>query len=149
MSRVSSTSATWRVAATALDARRPGEVATYDDAGAHESQLDLAPPAIAPSAYGGDFVLENGEGTGGLMTSAPSIVRLIARYPVWNANRQHLTGRELATRCGILPGTSSGATSRADGLDFAVLFNRRVPDAALDEILHAIHTVLDAHGRTL
>jgi CubicO group peptidase (beta-lactamase class C family) len=137
------------VAATALGARRPDEVATYDDAGAHESQLDLTAPAIAPSAYGGDFVLENGEGSGGLMTSAPSIARLVARYPVANANRQHLTGRELATRYGSLPGTASGATSRADGLDFAFLFNRRVADATVNEILHAIHAVLNAHGGAL
>jgi hypothetical protein len=115
----------------------------------HDSQLDLAPNVLAPGAYGGDFVLENGEGAGGLMTSAPSIVRLIARYPVWNADKLHLTGRELATRYGILSGTSSGATSRPDGLDFAFLFNRRVTDAELDEILLAIHTVLNVHGRAL
>jgi CubicO group peptidase (beta-lactamase class C family) len=137
------------VAATALDARQPDEVATYDDAVLHDSQLDLAPNVLAPGAYGGDFVLENGEGAGGLMTSAPSIVRLIARYPVWNADKLHLTGRELATRYGILSGTSSGATSRPDGLDFAFLFNRRVTDAELDEILLAIHTVLNVHGRAL
>ena len=137
------------VAATALDARQPDEIATYDDAGAHASQLDLAPLAMAPSAYGGDFVLENGEGSGGLMTSAPSIVRLIARYPVWNADKQHLTGRELATRYGALPGTSTGATSRADGLDVAFLFNRRVTDAERDEIMRSIHTVLTVHGRAL
>jgi CubicO group peptidase (beta-lactamase class C family) len=137
------------VAATALGARQPDEVATYDDAGMRDSQLALAPLALAPSAYGGDFVLENGEGAGGLVTSAPSIVRLIARYPVWNADKLHLTGRELRTRYGRLAGTSSGATSRADGLDFAFLFNRAVNDAELDEILLAIHTVLNVHGPAL
>lgn len=137
------------VAATALGARQPDEVATYDDDAVHASQFDLAPLALAPNAYGGTFVLENGEGSGGLMTSAPSIVRLIARYPVWNADKLHLTGRELATRSGRFAGTSSGATSRADGLDFAFLFNRSVTDAEFNEILHAIHTVLSAHSRAL
>jgi hypothetical protein len=73
------------VGATTVGARQPNEVATYDHAGLHASQLDFAPLAMAPDADGGSFVLENGAGSGGLVTSAPSITRLIARYPVWNA----------------------------------------------------------------
>ena len=132
------------VALTPVRARRPNEVPTYDDTDVHGSQLDFAPNALAPNAYGGDFVLESAEGSGGLLTSASSIARLIAKYPVWNADSAHLTGRELATRYGTLEGTSSGATSRADGLDFAFLFNRRVTDSGHDQITNAIHVVLNA-----
>jgi CubicO group peptidase (beta-lactamase class C family) len=137
------------VAATAAGARQPDEVPTYDHADVHASQLDYAPDALVPSAYGGDVVLENSAGAGGLLTSAPSIARLIARYPVWNTDNAHLTGREVATRYGTLDGTSSGASSRDDGLDFAFLFNRRVTDAEHDEIRDAIHSVLNTHGGAL
>ncbi|MFC6015716.1 serine hydrolase [Plantactinospora solaniradicis] len=137
------------VGATAVRARQPGEVVGYDHADVHASQLDLAPDALAPNAYGGDLVLETATGSGGLITSAPSITRVIARYPVWNADRTHLTGREVGTRYGATDGTSSGATSRSDGLDFAFLFNRRVSDAERGEIRDAVNAVLHVHGPSL
>jgi CubicO group peptidase (beta-lactamase class C family) len=137
------------LAGTAAGARQPKEVASYDHAAVRASQLDFAPDALAPNAYGGDFVLETGAGSGGLVTSAPSIARVIARYPVWNADNAHLVGREVATRYGTLDGTSSGATSRRDGLDFTFLFNGRVTDAEHDEIRDAINAVLNTHGRSL
>jgi hypothetical protein len=132
------------LAATAADARQPNEVPGYDQADVHASQLDYA-----PNAYGGESVLETGAGSGGLLASAPSIAKLIARYPVRNGDATHLTGREVGTRYGIWDGTSSGATSREDGLDFAFLFNRRATDAARDEIRDAIHAVLNTHGAGL
>ena len=137
------------LATTAVGARQPDEVPTYDHADVHASQLNYAPDALAPNAYGGDFVLETGPGSGGLLASAASIAKLIARYPVRNADATHLTGREVGARYGTWDGTSSGATSRADGLDFAFLFNRRVIDAERDEFRDAIDTVLNAHGRVL
>jgi hypothetical protein len=117
------------VAATAAGGRQPGEVSTYDHADVHASQLDYAPDALAPNAYGGSFVLETDTGAGDLIASAPAIARVIARYPVWIADSAHLTGRELAVRYGTFDGTSGGAVSRGDGLDFAFLFDRRVSDA--------------------
>jgi CubicO group peptidase (beta-lactamase class C family) len=137
------------VGATEAGAALPGEVAGYDCADLHGSQLDFAADALAPNAYGGDYVLETGAGSGGLVTSAPSIARLIAHHPVWNADRAHLTGREVGTRYGTLEGSSSGARSRRDGLDFAFLFNRRFTDAQHDEIRDAIDAVLTAHGGSL
>ena len=122
------------VAATAAGARQLHEVPTYDHADVYASQLDYAPDALAPNAYGGSFVLETGTGAGGLLASAPTIARVIAGYPVWNADSAYLTGREPAVRYGTFDGTSSGAVSRSDGLDFAFLFNRRVSDAEHDEI---------------
>jgi CubicO group peptidase (beta-lactamase class C family) len=136
------------LAATALGVREPGEVSTYDDSDVRASQLDYAAHALAPNAYGGGFVLETGAGAGGLLTSAPTIARVIARHPVWNSDSAHLTGREVATRYGTLDGTSSGASCREDGLDFAFLFNRRVTDAEHDEIRDAINVVLTAHSPT-
>ncbi len=138
-----------RVAGTAVGARLPNEVASYDHADVHASQLDYSPDALAPNAYGGQFVLENSAGAGGLLASAPSIARLIARYPVWNADGAHLAGREVATRYGTFDGTSSGAVCRDDGLDFAFLCNRRVSDAQHDELRDAIHAVLNAHAGEL
>ncbi|GAB3408824.1 hypothetical protein GCM10027569_22240 [Flindersiella endophytica] len=137
------------LAATARGARQPGEVSTYDHADVRASQLNYASDALAPNAYGGGFVLETGAGSGGLLTSAPTVTRVIARHPVWNADSAHLTGREVATRYGTLDGTSSGACSRDDGLDFAFLFNRRVTDAEHDEIRDAINVVLTAHSQAL
>ena len=85
------------VATTSTGAPQANEVSTYDHADLRASQLNYAPDALAPNAYGGDHVLETGAGAGGLLTSAPSIAKLIGRYPVWNADAMHLTGRELAT----------------------------------------------------
>ena len=57
------------VGATAENGRKPKEVSSYDDDGASPAQTDMRPGAVAPNAYGGTFVLENGEGAGGLITS--------------------------------------------------------------------------------
>jgi CubicO group peptidase (beta-lactamase class C family) len=135
--------------ATAAGARQPGEVTTYDDAGVSASQVDFSPGAVAADVYGGDYVLETGGGSGGLLASTPTIARVIGRHPVWNADSAHLTGRETGTRYGTLDGTVSGATSRTDGLDFAFVFNRRVSDPAHDEIRDAINAVLNTHGGSL
>ena len=55
------------VGATAENGRKPKEVSSYDDEGASPAQTDMRPDAVAPNAYGGTFVLENGEGAGGLI----------------------------------------------------------------------------------
>jgi CubicO group peptidase (beta-lactamase class C family) len=126
------------ISATAVGSRRPNEVSSYDHPGIKLSQIDVATDTFAPNAYGGDFVLESGEGPGGLLTSAPSIARFIAHHAVWNVG-----GREIGTRYGTLDGTCTGAFSRGDGLDVAYLFNRRVTDTEHDDITAAINKVLD------
>lgn len=135
--------------ATTAGTRARNEVPTYDAADVHASQLDYSPDALSPVAYGGEYILETGAGAGGLLCSAPSIATLIARHPVWNADATHLTGRELATRYGTLEGSSTGASSRRDGLDLAFLFNRRLTDPQHDEITNTIHTILNTHGARL
>ena len=129
------------LAATAAGARRPGEVATYDHPGIALSQLQPSTLMMAPNAYGGDHVLENGEGAGGLLTSASSVARLIGSHAVWNVGP-----RELGTRYGTLEGSCAGAVSRPDGLDVAFLFNRRVTDAEHDQIAAALNAVIDHSG---
>lgn len=126
-----------------------GEVSSYDDPGIGLSHLQPAAQVWEPVAYGGEFILENGEGSGGLLTSVGTIARVLATHPVWNADVASLTGRELATRYGTLPGTISGAKSRSDGLDVGFVFNRRVTNAEHDQITAAIDRFLDAHGSAL
>ena len=65
------------VAATPVGARRPGEVPTYDCPVVGDSLLDLSPGAVEATAYGGQFVLEIGEGAGGLLTSTGTVARTI------------------------------------------------------------------------
>jgi CubicO group peptidase (beta-lactamase class C family) len=132
------------VAATPVGARRPGEVPTYDCPVVGDSLLDLSPGAVEATAYGGQFVLEIGEGAGGLLTSTGTVARTIGTHAVWDSGP-----RMLATRHGDFDGTCAGASSRADGLDFAYAFNRRVPDAVHDSITQAIHAVLNRHGAGL
>ncbi len=136
------------VADTGPGQRQPGEVATYDDPEVGPAQLDYSDGAVAAKAYGGDFVLENCPGAGGLVTSAASMARLVGHYPVWNAPST-LTGRMVATRYGSLPGTSAGAVCRADGLDFAFVFNRASSAAWKDALRDRLHAYLDAHGSEL
>jgi len=129
------------LAATAAGARRVGEVRTYDNPGIALSQLQPSAVVMAPNAYGGDHVLENGEGAGGLMTSASSVARFIGSHAVWDVGR-----RQPGTRHGTLEGSCAGAVSRPDGLDVGYLFNRRVTDAEHDGITAALNSVVDQHG---
>ena len=130
--------------ATTVHASRPGEVAGYDDPGIGLSWLQPRARVWEPNAYGGSFTLENGEGSGGLVTSAITIARVIARHAVWDVGP-----RQVAARYGILDGTTAGAVSRGDGLDFGFVFNRRVSSTEHDRIRTAIDRYLDVHGGAL
>lgn len=113
------------IAATARGGAIAGEV-EYDHPGAGLSVLQPAANVWAPNAYGGVFALENGEGSGGLISTTETIARLISHHAVWGVGGR----RPGARRYGILDGTMAGAESRHDRVDFAYLFNRRV---TLDE----------------
>lgn len=132
------------LAATRSNARRADEVATYDHPGANDSQIDMTPGAMAANAYGGQVVTENSEGVGGLIASTAAVARTIGTHAVWD-----IGARQLATRYGEMDGTGAGAVSRADGLDFAYAFNRRVTTAEHNGIKGQIDGFLDAHGSRL
>jgi CubicO group peptidase (beta-lactamase class C family) len=129
------------VAATRHGGAQPGEVASYDSPGVSASLLEPGTDRLAPDAHGGAFTLENGEGSGGLLASAPSVARFIARHAVWDVGP-----RQTAARYGEFEGTTAGAVSRGDGLDVAFLFNRRVGDAQHDGIRRAVDEWLDSVG---
>jgi CubicO group peptidase (beta-lactamase class C family) len=129
-----------QLGATAANARRPHEVASYDHPGVSPSEADMTADAIAPNAYGGQVVTENSEGVGGLIMSTGTIASFLAMHAVWN-----IGARELGTRFGEMDGTDAGATSRGDGLDFAFAFNRRVSNPELNVFNGQIDLFLDRH----
>lgn len=126
------------VGATGASNQLPGEV-RYDHPGIGLSVLQPTAMIRVPAAYG-VFALENNAGSGGLVSTAPTIARFISGHAVWG-----LGGRSVATRYGEFDGTTSGARSRLDGVDFAYVFNRRVSDDEHDSITEAIDAYLDAH----
>lgn len=104
---------------TPAQARLPGEV-TYDALTVGPSLLQPGTTIIAPTAYGGDFRLEAIEGSGGLVTSAPTIAQFISRHAVWLSETptgEILDVRRPAARYGKLAGTTSIAVSKTNGID--------------------------------
>jgi CubicO group peptidase (beta-lactamase class C family) len=132
------------VGVTRSSGRRFHEVATYDHPGVSASQIDMAADAMAPNAYGGQVVIENSEGVGGLIMSTGSVARVLATDAVWNVG-----ARESGTRYGEIDGTGAGAVSRDDGLDFGYAINRRITTAEHNLITGQINTFLDQHGSRL
>jgi CubicO group peptidase (beta-lactamase class C family) len=132
------------LSATRSNARHSDEVATYDHPAVNDSQIDMTPGAMAANAYGGQVVTENSEGVGGLIASSAAVARTIGTHAVWD-----IGGRQLATRYGEMDGTGAGAVSRADGLDFAYAFNRRVTTAEHDGIKGQIDAFLNTYGAGL
>lgn len=126
------------IGATTASGQLPGEV-RYDDPGIGLSVLQPTATVRLPAAYG-SFALENNAGSGGLVSTAPTIARFISRQAVWG-----LGGRSVATRHGTFDGTTSGARSRPDGVDFGYVSNRRVTDDEHNGITKAIDAYLDAH----
>ena len=126
------------VGATAASLRRADEVATYDAPGVSPSHLDMAEGATAPDAHGGTFALEQDVGDGGLIMSTATIARFLGTHAVWD-----IGSREVGGRYGRFAGTGALAVSRADGLDFAVAFNREIEYPDYDALVAQIHTILD------
>lgn len=126
------------IGATRFGARIAHEVSSYDSPGIGPSLLDLAPDAIAPTAYGGQFVMEIGEGAGGLVTSTGTVARMLAAHAVWD-----IGPRVVAGRLGEFDGTGAGANSRQDGIDFSYAFNRAVTEAEHTELTMSLNTLLD------
>jgi len=77
-------------------------------------------------------------------TPTGAVARTIATHAVWD-----IGGRQLATRYREMDGTGAGVVSRADGLDFAYAFNRRLTSTEHDGTKGQIDGFLDAHGSRL
>ena len=133
------------VGATAENGRKPKEVSSYDDDGASPAQTDMRPGAVAPNAYGGTFVLENGEGAGGLITSTGTIARFLGANAVYGVGPRPAFSN--GARYGGFAGSGAAALNRLDGLDFAFAFNRSVDYADYDVLAAKINGIIDRHSR--
>jgi CubicO group peptidase (beta-lactamase class C family) len=129
--------------ATALSGRRAGEV-FYDHPGADLSVLQPTANVREPNAYGGKYSLEGTEGTGAIVSTALTVARFITQHAVWGTGGRLTTGR--ARRYGILDGTAASAESLHSGIDYTVIFNRRITDHEHDDITDRIKAFLDAHA---
>jgi CubicO group peptidase (beta-lactamase class C family) len=126
------------VGATAASLRRADEVPTYDAAGVSPSHVDMAEGATAPDAHGGKFSLEHDVGAGGLIMSTATIARFLGTHAVWN-----IGPREVGGRYGRFAGTGAAAVSRADGVDFAIAFNREIEYPDYDAVVARFQSILD------
>jgi CubicO group peptidase (beta-lactamase class C family) len=134
------------VGATAENGRKPKEVSSYDDDGTSPAQTDMSPGAVAPNAYGGKFVLENGEGAGGLITSTGTIARFLGANAVYDVGPRLPFSN--GSRYGRFAGSGAAAVNRIDGVDFAFAFNRLVPDDEDYKLLaKQINRIIDRHSR--
>ncbi|HYE28052.1 MAG TPA: serine hydrolase [Allosphingosinicella sp.] len=89
----------------------------------------ITPSALRPlsdtdlvGAPYGDFLLEISEGSGGLVSTAPTMARFIGRHAVWG-----IGNRVINARGGAFEGTCTHARSLANNVDYAFMFNRRSP----------------------
>ena len=130
------------VGGTRENQRRYNEVPTYDAEGTGPSNIDLSANAVAPKAYGGAFQLETTPGIGGLVMSSGTVARFIGDQAVWD-----IGGRQPGlTRYGNLDGSGSIATSRGDGIDFAIVFNRNLDNTEFNSLAAQIHAILNRRG---
>ncbi|HZU12253.1 MAG TPA: serine hydrolase domain-containing protein [Chloroflexota bacterium] len=135
------------LAHTARERRLPGEV-TYDDPGHGLSALRPASSRAVPAAYGGgDFLTETMDAGGGLAMTSFALARFIHTYAVWGLGRRSTAaGTWQWARAGSMPGTTSLAVSRSNGIDYAYVFNSRTfppdalnrLDATLDRLTNAL-----------
>jgi CubicO group peptidase (beta-lactamase class C family) len=131
--------------------RLENENTRYESGNIGESQLDYSPGVLLSTPYGGAFVLENAEGALGLVTSAPSLVKLLSRHPVFPKTRDDLAGRAPGAAFGwALDGSYALAISRAeDDIDVAVLCNHALNNAHAAELRMLVERYLAEHGAQL
>ena len=98
-------------------------------------------PAWVSEPYGG-LATEVSPGAGGLLASAPAIVGTIAHHAVWDYGPR---SPGLA-RIGDMAGTFTGASSRSNGFDWAVLTNGNdgLSDDIRGKFVDDINAAIDA-----
>ena len=100
---------------------RPISQAIAEDRNLGSNPLDLGASALVPAVYGGDEqIKEVATGCAGLACSAETLVRFIHRHSV-----ARIGPRAPAARSGDTPGAATFASSRADGIDWALTVNTR------------------------
>jgi len=90
----------------------------------------------------GSLSTETTDSSGGLLASAPSVVRTIAHHAAWGMGPR----APGTARIGSMPGTFSCASSRGNGYDYAVLFNGDdgFTDTIRDKFVSDVNSVIDA-----
>ena len=130
---------------TAQNQALPNEV-SYDQSGAGPTALDPTANTQLPVAYGGSgFLTETMDSGGGLVSTATALTQLIHNYAVWGIGpRPNNGGSWWIARTGSMPGTSSLAESRSNGIDYAYIINTRdFPADRLDALHDSIVNVVD------
>ena len=93
------------------------------------SALHPQDPNPVPFIYGGDGMYKESDmGGAALATSAGTLTKTVASWPVWAWEGTRTPG---FARIGSTPGAYAYVTSRWDGLDVAMVFNTRAFDTDL------------------
>jgi len=109
------------------DPRLPGEV-VYASSERGLSPLHLADTQPVPGYAGGDGeIREVSIAAGGLATSAESMLALMSAHAIWGLGSPPASGS--SAREGAADGSNTFAKQRADGIDYAILVNRRNEEA--------------------
>ena len=91
--------------------------------------------------FGGDgMAKEAALGSCSVASSATALTRFIHEHAVWG-----MGGRTVARRDGSTPGAQSTAVSRADGIDWVVIFNSRLNFSGMqwNALIDTINNILD------
>lgn len=126
---------------TAGPAGRPGNQVVPEDDGLGLSTLRPADNVQVPAVFGGDQMRkESAHGSCGLASSATALALFIREHAVWG-----MGGRTVSRRYGSTPGARSAAVSRADGVDWVMIFNTRVgiEDDEWNTLVDEIESSLD------
>lgn len=107
--------------------------------------LHPASSAKLPIPYGGEFETEITVGAGGLLTSAPTVVRFAAHHAAFGTGERAPN----SARSGGFAGTASWVESRTDGRDWSYLLDTDIFPAKkpwdLNTLPKTINAYLDKH----
>jgi len=99
-------------------------VSAYASSERGPSPLHLADALPVPGYAGGDGeIREVSVAAGGLATSAESMLALMSAHAIWGLGPPPASG--WSAREGAADGSNTFAKQRADGIDYAILVNRR------------------------
>jgi CubicO group peptidase (beta-lactamase class C family) len=126
---------------TAGPAGRPTNQVMPEDDGLGLTALRPQDNDQVPAVFSGDQMFkESVLGTCGLASSATALARFIREHAVWGNGP-----RMVARRYGSTPGARSAAVSRADDVDWVLIFNSRmgITDADWNAFIDELDSSLD------